>query len=1081
MSEAKIWVQKVTIPTYEVGEPNKNPMFLEKRVYQGSSGRVYPYPVIDKIYDDKGDKDYDMVFIENDYIQLQILPEIGGRIYRALDKTNNYDFVYYNRVIKPALVGLTGPWISGGIEFNWPQHHRPNTFGPVDYRVDDSDEAVKTVWLTERDRMYGTKVTTGISLRKDSAVIEIHSELYNPTAEPQTFLWWANPAVAVHDETQSIFPPDVHAVMDHGKRDVSRFPIATGTYYKMDYSSGVDISRYKNIPVPTSYMAYHSDYDFVGGYDYKANAGVLHVADHHVSPGKKQWTWGNGEFGKAWDRNLTDEDGPYIELMTGVYTDNQPDFTWLAPYEGKRFTQYFMPYKEVGEVKNASRDIIMGLAVENGTAKVTVYGTRPIAGVQICLKGKKVYLDTCADVSPTAVYSAEFPVEEAPENLTLSVSAEGTPDLTYTPAKPEALQTPDPAKAITAPETLKNNEALWLAGIHLEQYRHATYEPDLYYKEGLKRDPGDLRINNAYGNLLLRRGDFAGALRLFEQAKKTATRHSPNPYDGEVYWGLGKIHEWLGDTNKAFDAYFKTTWSGAWKSQGFLKLGQISARRRDFTAALDFLYESLYADYKNMKTRGSIAVLLRLTGNTEKASRLLEETLSFDAMDGAALYEQSRLHDAPEIPHDAHAVITLAQLYRELGLWEEAAGLLEAALQRGNASYAMLHYYLADCRSALGDDSRWAAAAAADRSYCFPSSLEDYAVLKNAVQHNPEDGSAFYFTGCFLYDKKRYTDARDCWEKAVGLIPDFPTAFRNLALYYANKEKNYVKARDLLETAFSLDESDARVFYELCELYDKIGLSPSEQRKVMESHRGLVDSRDDLTVLYAQVLNSLHEHQAVIDLLMNRRFHPWEGGEGKVPTQHVEARIGLAKELMGQKRFEEAAEHLQKATVYYENFGEGKLTGAQENNIYYYMGMALCAVDAARSDECFETASSGLSEPVGAMYYNDQPPHMIFYQGLALLALGRPEEARSRFYKLISYGEKNVHKPQVMDYFAVSLPDFLVFESDLNDKNRLHCYYMMGLGYLGLGETERAKEVFDKGLAISPNHYGILSHYDMAL
>ena len=123
------------------------------------------------------------------------------------------------------------------------------------------------------------------------------------------------------DHTFSVFPPDVTAVMDHGKRAISSFPIATGEYYKYDYSAGVDISRYKNVKVPTSYMAAHSDFDFVGNYDEGVGAGLLHVADHHISPGKKQWTWGNGDFGRTWDRNLTDEDGPYIELMTGVFTD----------------------------------------------------------------------------------------------------------------------------------------------------------------------------------------------------------------------------------------------------------------------------------------------------------------------------------------------------------------------------------------------------------------------------------------------------------------------------------------------------------------------------------------------------------------------------------------------------------------------------------------------------------------------------------------------------------------------------------------------------------------------------------------
>ena len=154
----------------------------------------------------------------------------------------------------------------------------------------------------------------------------------------------------MNNHYQSVFPQDVNAVFDHGKRAVSTFPIATGTYYKMDYSAGVDISNYKNIKVPTSYMGVNSKFDFEGGYENDTKGGMLHVANHHVSPGKKQWTWGNGDFGRAWDRALTDEDGPYIELMAGVYTENQPDFSWIMPGEEKEFTQYFMPYRELGVV-----------------------------------------------------------------------------------------------------------------------------------------------------------------------------------------------------------------------------------------------------------------------------------------------------------------------------------------------------------------------------------------------------------------------------------------------------------------------------------------------------------------------------------------------------------------------------------------------------------------------------------------------------------------------------------------------------------------------------------------------------------
>ena len=233
----KAWREKVVIPTYEVGKPEKNPIFLEKRVYQGSSGVVYPYPVIESMSDEKVDKEYEAIFIENEYIKVMILPELGGRVQMAYDKIRERHFIYYNHVIKPALVGLAGPWISGGIEFNWPQHHRPSTYMPVDTTIEENADGSVTVWVNEMERMFHQKGMAGFTLRPGHAFLEIKGVLYNRTEVPQTFLWWANPAVAVNDYYQSVFPPDINAVFDHGKRAVSSFPIATGTYYKMDYSA----------------------------------------------------------------------------------------------------------------------------------------------------------------------------------------------------------------------------------------------------------------------------------------------------------------------------------------------------------------------------------------------------------------------------------------------------------------------------------------------------------------------------------------------------------------------------------------------------------------------------------------------------------------------------------------------------------------------------------------------------------------------------------------------------------------------------------------------------------------------------
>ena len=172
----KAWKEKVVIPTYEVGKPEKNPIFLEKRVYQGSSGVVYPYPVIESMSDEKVDKEYNAIFIENEYIKVMILPELGGRVQMAYDKIRERHFIYYNHVIKPALVGLAGPWISGGIEFNWPQHHRPSTYMPVDTTIEENADGSVTVWVNEMERMFHQKGMAGFTLRPGHAFLEIKGD-----------------------------------------------------------------------------------------------------------------------------------------------------------------------------------------------------------------------------------------------------------------------------------------------------------------------------------------------------------------------------------------------------------------------------------------------------------------------------------------------------------------------------------------------------------------------------------------------------------------------------------------------------------------------------------------------------------------------------------------------------------------------------------------------------------------------------------------------------------------------------------------------------------------------------------------
>ena len=1078
--KAEIWQETVLIPTYGIGQPDKNPMFLEKRVYQGSSGKVYPLPVVDKILDEKEDKPYTAVWLENDYVRVMVLPELGGRIQRAYDKTNGYDFVYYNEVIKPALVGLTGPWISGGIEFNWPQHHRPTTFSPVDFRIAKNGDGSVSAELSEVDQMYGTKGKMTFTLYPDKAYIEIKGQLYNRTSLPQTFLWWANPAVAVNGHTQSVFPPDVCAVYDHGKRDVSAFPIATGVYYKHDYGAGVDISRYKNIPVPTSYMCAGSDYDFVGGYDYEKEAGVLHVADHHVSPGKKQWTWGCGDFGRAWDRNLTDRNGPYIELMTGMYCDNQPDFAWLKPFEEKTFTQYFMPYKAAGYVKNASRECALNLETGEGKARVTVYATQPFHAARIALTaGSETLLDRTVDVSPVDVFRAEVPFAGEETDLALSVYAPGGRlMLRYAPKPRKIEKIPDPMPPAKLPEEIRTNEELYLTGLHLEQYRHATYLPDPYYLEALKRDPGDIRANNAYGTLLLRRGKFPESEPYFRAAIARMTERNPNPCDSEAYVNLGLCLKYQERDGEAYDAFFKAAWTAAEQEAAYYHIACIDCRRGEYALALEHVERSLVRNYHSLKARALKGMILDSLGRSEEAEAWFEENLKIDAFDYVSRLESGDIEGTLNLMNGrASSFIECAIDYAEAGYYADAVFILECC--PAPTPMAWYHLALYAFKNGEGDYALQALenAAKASSLYCFPNRLEDIAALRFAMEKNPRDAKAPYYLGCLWYDKRQYGDAIACWEQSAALDCDFPTVWRNLSLGYFNKRGEKEKARRCMERAYQLDESDARVLLELYQLYVKLNFTVEERFAFLTEHRETALRRDDLYTEYCALLNDQGRYQEALDLIMARTFHPWEGGEGKVTAQYALALTQLGVKALNVGDPARAKELLEKALVFPCNLGEGKLEGARDNNIHYYLGLASRALgekeEAARR---LEMAAAGQEEPASAMYYNDQPADMIFYQGLANRALGREEAARSRFYKLVSYGEKHYYDRVKIDYFAVSLPDLQLFDEDLSLRSRAHCEYLIALGSLGLGDRDRAGKAFKAALEIDCGHQGALLH-----
>ena len=683
----------------------------------------------------------------------------------------------------------------------------------------------------------------------------------------------------------------------------------------------------------------------------------------------------------------------------------------------------------------------------------------------------------------------------APESaLELTVlGGNGARVISYRPEAPKTEPLPEPAKPVPPPEEATTNEDLFLYGTHLEQYRHATYLPEDYYLEGLRRDPTDARINNAYGLLLLRRGCLEEAEQHFQAAIAKLTRSNPNPYDGEAYYNLGVCQRLQTKNTEAYDSFYKATWNAAQQESSFYEMACIQAEQSEYAQALSHVERALVKNAHHMKARGLKCALLRSLNRQAEAACFAMESLAIDPLDLSAQYELTLAGDTEQaralgirLRQNANWTIELALDYAGAGFFSDAIAILKANLAEKPelTVYPMVYYYLAVFAGRAGQkeqaETYRTLAAKSKGEPCFPHRVQDILVLRECLAQNPQDSRGWAYLGNCLYDKRRYEEAIAAWERCRELDERYPMARRNLALAYFNKRGKKEDARRELEAAFALDPGDARVLMELDQLYKKIGISPAERLAFLTKHRACAFQRDDLYVEFVTLLNLTNQPEEALNLIEARRFHPWEGGEGRVIAQYIASLVQLAKEKIMQKAFAEAVELLQRATVYPENLGEGKLAGAKENDIYYWLGVSYAGLgQTERANECFKKAEHGDEEPAGMMYYNDQPPEMVFYKGLALRALGREADAARCFGKLVAYGQTHENDEVKIDYFAVSLPDLMVFDEDLNARNRVHCRFMTALGLLGGGKVEQARVLLEGVLRENPNHLSVKTHLEL--
>jgi tetratricopeptide (TPR) repeat protein len=1066
MPEAVIFREKISIPTYDLYPPDPSPVFYEMRNHQGTRGNMYPYRMIDSYRNSFSPREYDAIRLENEYIRVVVLPELGGRIYEGYNKKLDYHFVYKNNIIKPAMIGLCGAWLSGGIEFNWPTHHRPTTFMPVDALIEECGDGSKTVWLGETEALYGLKNLIGISIKPGSASITVKSRVYNPTPKAQTFHWWSNLAVHTNESYQLKFPPDIDYITFHYKNVVSEFPMVRGEFATYDFGQeGADITWYRNIPSLASFFIFNSNYNFMGGYDHGKKKGTVHVADRHVSPGKKFFTWGTNSFGQTWQKNLTDKDGPYIEIMTGCYTDNQPDFCFIAPDETKTFEQTWYAIDNLPDIKNANHDGAISLGVE-GTSIILGFNTTAVqtnARVQLSA-GDKIIFEKIADIEPGIPFTAavdntaKFSIHDLRAAL-YDKSGALIVDYQSRPPYFEGKELPRVHYPSRKPADIPTVEELYLEGLHLEQYHHPLLKAADWYTEGLMRDPGDYRCNNAMGLMAMKAGDFRKAADFFRKSVARIIARNYNPQDGEPHYNLALALSFLGEEENSINYFRKAAWCAAWKAPALLGAASLYMKRKEYPDALKCAREALAYNRDSLRLRLVLSSALRKNGLPKEAEILAKETLLFDPLNLAAYFESAFTggREGPDrqkidniIRGRNSSPLELTGLYIDLGLYNEALTVLsyctEAPLICIYRAFVLYHSGFA--REAVEELKK---AARSGSDFVFPARDREIAILSLATDLYKEGALASYYLGSLYYGRRNRQMAIIHWEEAVRRDAAYYPAHRCLAIAYHDEKNDRIGALREMEKAFFLHK-DARFLYELVQISKVNKKTVKERIRLLEDNTDLLDLRDDLFKEYITLLNLDGRFNDAAVNLKNHFFHPYEGGEGILVREHVITYISLGRDALKEGAIEKSVEFFNFALSYPENYGEGRRYKTHEAHIYYHLGIAWEKADeAVKARDYFTHAAEE----------DDDAEESGACKVLALRKLGQIAAAAEVCKKMQIFAEEIGKDPDAVPYYG-NFPAGQPFEQSMKKVNVIRSLTAEFYGSLGLGDSVRAGKAREK-------------------
>ena len=905
--------------TYPFGDPDPVPIFA-RGTTGGNGARLYPYHFFNGFSADGADKEWTVVTLENPYVSVGVLPQVGGKVWGATDKAAGRDFLYTNHVMKFREIALRGPWTSGGIEFNFGiVGHSPATATPVDYALRTDADGSASVVVGAMDLPSRTRWSVTVRLPKDKGYFETRGAWHNPTPFSQSYYYWSCAAIKTAEDLKYIFPGRFEIGHNY---DVPLEP------WPVD-RAGNDLSWYKNNATPgsKSYFAVGEREDFYGAWYEKSDTGFGHWSPYDQMPGRKVWIWDLSRAGEIWVDLLTDTDGQYTEPQAGRLL-NQSDHEFLRPGDSDRWEERWFPYRGIGPMVKAGPSAVLGAVETADGLNLNIYPLRDIQDELVVTAGgdeifrKKLSLKTAEPYKNGVTMS--------PQGRPLVVRLGG--DLVYE-SNPSANDIGRPFEFKPVDESTA--DGLYLSALRFEKGRYFDQALEKY-GACLKREPGHMRALIRSAELYTRRGEYEKGETL---ARKALAADMYDPAANHIY---GVIARRLGKLCDAKETLGWAARSPEFRTIALVQLAEIAVLEKDFDRAAEYARKAIDSDAFSSSAYEVLAAALRRRKNTTEASAALDRLLTFDPLDHQARFERYLLSGRNgdlkefqaairnELPRETY--LESALFYIRNGLTEDAETLLALAPE-----YPTVQYWLAFLRK---ESDPAGSAAALDKASAlspllvFPYREEEIPLLEWAASVRPGDWKPRYYLGLVLWGKGRIDEAKKLFSSCD--TADFAPLFLTRAMLF--RESDPAKARADYDRAISLDPGSWRGLHLLFEFLT--GRKEDDQaletaRKAAGRFPGEIPIRVDLVkglmnkTLYAEAASVLEGLKTL----------PFEGAS-EIQSLFSRTHFALGLEKFRAGDGEAAIPEFERSKEYPESLGSGRPFDADGRLADYLIGLA---------------------------------------------------------------------------------------------------------------------------------------------